>query len=117
MSDGRITTENASEYQRRSVEARNRNTAERRAFRDIFNEILCEDGGTYKGEVVSKKTLIAIKALKYLLEENELDAREFARMFEVVRDTAGEKPVERIQVTEISQQDIDEVEEMVLGAD
>nr|MBQ4458189.1 hypothetical protein [Clostridia bacterium] len=70
---------------------------EQAAFRDCFNAILDEDGGKYNGETVSKKQLIAIKALKYLLDSNDLSAHEFARMFEVVRDTVGEKPVERVE--------------------
>lgn len=70
---------------------------EQAAFRDCINAILEEDGGKYNGETISKKKLIAIKALKYLLDENELSAHEFARMFEIVRDTIGEKPVERVE--------------------
>lgn len=59
--------------------------------------MLDEDGGKYNGETISKKKLIAIKALKYLLDENDLSAHEFAKMFEIVRDTIGEKPVERVE--------------------
>ena len=83
------------------------------AFRDCFNAILDEDGGKYNGETVSKKQLIAIKALKYLLDSNDLSAHEFARMFEVVRDTVGEKPIDRVQVSEIDQSVIDEVEAVI----
>lgn len=70
---------------------------EQATFRDFFNSVLDEDGGKYNGETISKKKLIAIKALKYLLNENELSAHEFAKMFEIVRDTIGEKPVERVE--------------------
>lgn len=70
---------------------------EQAAFRDCINAILEEDGGKYNGETISKKKLIAIKALKYLLDDNDITAHEFARMFEIVRDTIGEKPVERVE--------------------
>lgn len=90
---------------------------EQSAFRDCINAILEEDGGKYNGETISKKKLIAIKALKYLLDENELSAHEFARMFEMVRDTIGEKPVDRVQVSELDAAVVDEVEAIVLGAD
>lgn len=70
---------------------------EQAAFRDCFNTILEEDGGKYNGKTVSKKQLIAIKALKYLLDEKDLSAHEFAKMFEIVRDTIGERPVERVE--------------------
>lgn len=86
---------------------------EKAAFRDCFNAILDEDGGKYNGETVSKKQLIAIKALKYLLDSNDLSAHEFARMFEVVRDTVGEKPIDRVQVSDLDQSVIDEVEAVI----
>lgn len=38
------------------------------------------------------------------------------KFWELIRDTAGFKPIDKIQVSEIDQQDIDEVEAMVLGA-
>ncbi len=87
-----------------------------KAFRDCLNAILEEDGGTYKGEIVSKKELIAIRALKYLIEKEDLDAREFAKLFEVVRDTIGEKPIDRVQVSELDQSVIDEVEAVIAEA-
>lgn len=86
---------------------------ENAAFRDCFNAILEEDGGKYNGETISKKKLIAIKALKYLLDENELSAHEFARMFEIVRDTIGEKPIDKVQFSEVDQSVIDEIEAMM----
>jgi Stress-induced bacterial acidophilic repeat motif. len=87
-------------------------------LRECLNEILDEDGGEYDGEIVSKRFLIAARALKYLLEDESLDAREFARMFEVVRDSCGEKPTDRsvIEMTNIDQRTIDEVEAIVLGS-
>ena len=39
------------------------------------------------------------------------------KFWELIRDTAGFKPIDKIQVSEIDQQDIDEVEAMVLGAE
>lgn len=39
------------------------------------------------------------------------------KFWELIRDTAGFKPIDKIQVTEIDQQAIDEVEAMVLGAE
>ena len=86
---------------------------EQAAFRDFFNSVLDEDGGKYNGETISKKKLIAIKALKYLLDENELSAHEFARMFEIVRDTIGEKPIDKVQFSEVDQSVIDEIEAMM----
>lgn len=39
------------------------------------------------------------------------------KFWELIRDTAGFKPIDKIQVAEIDQQAIDEVEAMVLGAE
>jgi hypothetical protein len=39
------------------------------------------------------------------------------KFWELIRDTAGYKPTERIHVSEIDQNVIDEVEAMVLGAE
>ena len=39
------------------------------------------------------------------------------KAFEIIRDTIGEKPAERITLAEIDQKTIDEVEKMVTGRD
>ena len=95
--NSRRSREQHSEDSRKGGKASGKSRREQAAFRDFFNSVLDEDGGKYKGETISKKKLIAIKALKYLLDENDLSAHEFAKMFEIVRDTIGEKPVERVE--------------------
>ena len=98
--DGKITKENAKEYQAKSAQARRRNAQERKAFKEIFDELLNERGGTYNGEEISKKQAIAIKALGYLLDKdaNLDEARAYMYAFERVRDTVGEKPMEKVAV-------------------
>ena len=39
------------------------------------------------------------------------------KFWELIRDTAGFKPIDKIQVSEIDQQTIDDVEAMVLGSE
>lgn len=95
--NSRRSREQHSEDSRKGGKASGKSRREQAAFRDFFNSVLDEDGGKYNGETISKKKLIAIKALKYLLDENDLSAHEFAKMFEIVRDTIGEKPVERVE--------------------
>ena len=85
----------------------------RRRKRDIRMalEALLEKEYTDKsGNVMTGVEAIALKQMEKAMKGD-------TRAFEVVRDTVGQKPIERLQVTEISQQDIDEVEEMVFGAD
>lgn len=44
-------------------------------------------------------------------------AIESDKAFEVLRDTIGQKPIDRVQIQEIDQNIIDEVEEMVFEDD
>lgn len=87
---------------------------EMKVIREHLNQILDEEV-EYDGEIVSKKHVIAIKAVEQILKE-DISARDFARLFEVIRDTVGEKPIDKLQVTEMDQAAVDEVEAMVLAA-
>lgn len=91
-----ITAENASDYQKRSVEARKQNNENKKAFREFFNSLLEEDGGTLNGRQATKKELITARAIQILLDKKTKDT-DFLRAFEVIRDTIGEKPIERTQ--------------------
>lgn len=90
-------------------------------------------GGKASGEARRRKRDIR-KALEMLLEKDFTDkkgvtmsgaeaiaAKQFQKAmkgdtnaFCVVRDTAGQKPVEKIQVDEVDQKALDELEKMVL---
>lgn len=93
-------------------------------------------GGIKSGEVRREKANLK-KQLQLFLEEDIKDkhgnvmtgaemmvkvaVKEMSKgnpkFWELIRDTAGFKPIDKIQVTEIDQQAIDEVEAMVLGAE
>ena len=65
---------------------------------------------TYKGkagEELSGAEAIAVKQMEKALKGD-------TRAFEVVRDSAGQKPVEKVMVAEVSQDVIDEVERAIL---
>lgn len=96
--DGKITKETAREYQAKSVDSRNRNTAERKAFRDLFTELLEENGGTRDGVVITKRMAIALKAMSFLTDD-DLDAKDYIKVLEFIRDTVGEKPSEKIDLS------------------
>ena len=89
----------------------------KKEFRELFEKMLSEDGGHLNGEPVTRKELIVARAMKILQDPDSSDAREFLKAFEIVRDTIGEKPVEKVMVAEVDQAVIDEVEAMVLGDD
>lgn len=54
------------------------------------------------------KTMTGTEALVYKLFEQALKGDKKA--FELIRDTAGQKPIDRVQITEVDQATIDEVE-------
>lgn len=85
----------------------------RRAKRDIrkaLEALLEKDYQDKSGNVMSGTEAIALKQMEKAMKGD-------SRAFELIRDTIGQKPIERVQVTEIDQADIDEVEAMVLGAE
>lgn len=83
----------------------------RRRKRDIRMAIDALLEKTYKGkggEELSGAEAIALKQMERALKGD-------TRAFEVVRDTAGQKPIEKVMIAEVEQSVIDEVERAVLG--
>ena len=83
----------------------------RRKKRDLRNaiEILLEtDIKGKNGEIKSGAEAIAIAQFQKALKGD-------TRAFEVLRDTAGQKPIEKVMVADVEQSVIDEVERAVLG--
>lgn len=81
----------------------------RRQKRDLKRamEILLEKQvTTKKGDEMSGAEAIALKQFEKALKGD-------AKAFELVRDTAGQKPIEKIQVAEVEQSVIDEIERMI----
>jgi hypothetical protein len=94
-------------------------------------------GGIRSGEVRREKADLKRQLLLFLETEATVDksgnpltgaelmvkvaAREMAKgnpkFWELIRDTAGFKPIDKVQVTEVDQSVIDEVEAMVLEAE
>jgi hypothetical protein len=69
-----------------------------------------EDIADKHGNVMTGAEMMVKVAVKEMSKGNP-------KFWELIRDTAGFKPIDKIQVTEIDQQAIDEVEAMVLGAE
>lgn len=85
----------------------------RRKKRDLRQaiEILLEtDIKNKNGEVKSGAEAIAIAQFQKALKGD-------TRAFEVIRDTAGQKPVEKVMVAEVDNDVINEIESMVLNDD
>jgi hypothetical protein len=101
----------AREYQKKSVESRNKNTAERKDLRKAI-EILLEKtvSKDKEGNEISGAEALALKQFEKALKGD-------TRAFEVIRDTSGQKPIEKVEMATIDQSVIDEVERMVFKDD
>ena len=105
-----------SEYKLSQEEAKKGGIASgeaRRRKRDIrlaLEALLEKEWKDKSGNVMSGTEAIALKQMEKAMKGD-------TRAFEIIRDTIGQKPIERVQITEIDQADIDEVEAMVLGAE
>lgn len=83
----------------------------RREKRDLKRalELLLEREYTdKKGGTKNGAELLAFKQFEKALSGD-------TKAFEVVRDTAGQKPVDKVMISEVEQEVIDEVERAVLG--
>lgn len=99
----KLTADEASKGGKASGEARRR----KRDIRLALEALLEKDVTDIVGNVMSGAEAIALKQMQKALKGD-------TRAFEVVRDSAGQKPVEKVMLAEVSQEVIDEVEKMVL---
>ena len=105
-----------SEYKLSQEEAKKGGIASgeaRRAKRDLrlaLEALLEKEFSAKDGTVLSGAEAIALKQMEKALKGD-------TKAFEVVRDTAGQKPVEKVMIAEVDQAVIDEVERAVLDDD
>ena len=103
-----LTTEKAREIGSKgginSGEARRR----KRDIRLAMEALLEKQYKGKNGEILSGAEAIAIKQMEKALKGD-------AKAFELVRDSAGQKPVEKVMVAEVEQSVIDDVEKAVLN--
>lgn len=100
----KLTAEEASRGGKRSAEVR----AAKRDLRRALEALLEKDISSKNGEKLSGAEALAIKQFEKALKGD-------AKAFELVRDTAGQKPVDKVMIAEVDQSVIDEVESAVLG--
>ena len=84
-----------------SAESRKR----KKLLRECIDELLAKEY-TSEGKTLTGSEALAVTLMKKAMKGD-------VKAFEVLRDTAGEKPVEKIMVAEVEQSIIDEVEKMV----
>lgn len=93
----------------RAREAQQKGTATKRARKTLREELLVLLSGDIvdrKGRTVQAQTAMSNALLKEALSGN-------TKAFEIIRDTIGEKPVDRVMIADIEQDVIDEVENAV----
>lgn len=86
-----------------SAETRRR----KRDLRLAIETLLEKDYTSKNGETVSGAEAIAIKQFEKAMKGD-------TKAFEVLRDTAGQKPIDKVMVADVEQSVIDEVEKAVL---
>ena len=94
----------------RAREAQLKGAATKRARRTLREELLALLSGEItdkKGRTVQAQTAMSNAILKEALSGN-------TKAFEVIRDTIGEKPVDKVMVADVDQEIINEVEKAVL---
>ena len=100
----KLTVEEQSNGGKASAEARRK----KRDLRLAIEALLEKDYTSKNGETVSGAEAIAIKQFEKAMKGD-------TKAFEVLRDTAGQKPIEKVMVADVEQSVIDEVERAVLG--
>lgn len=82
----------------------------KKLLKECLDELLEKDWENRKGEKHSGAEAISIALFKKALAGD-------IKAYETVRDTAGQKPVDKVMLAEVDQETINEVEKMVLGED
>ena len=98
----KLTVEEQSMGGKASAEARRK----KRDLRNAIEILLETDIKGKNGEIKSGADAIAIAQFQKALKGD-------TRAFEVIRDTAGQKPVEKVMVAEVEQSTLDEIEDLV----
>jgi len=103
----KLSRDEASKGGKNSVESRRK----KKQLREIL-EILMERnaGKDREGNDITTAEAMAIKAVKEAMNGDW-------KAWELVRDTSGQKPIEKVMIADVDQSIIDEVERMVLNDD
>lgn len=98
--------ENAAKAGKASVEARRK----KKLLRECLEELLEKDITDKSGNTMTGAEAMAVRVFKQALKGD-------LKAFEIVRDTAGQKPVDKVMVADVDASVIAEVEAMVKGGD
>lgn len=94
----KLTVEEASKGGKASGESRKR----KKLMREAFEELLSRDYHDAEGRTLDGTSALAAKVFKQAMDGD-------LKAFEIIRDTTGQKPVERVETVEISQETYERV--------
>lgn len=100
----RLTPEEASRGGKASGEARRR----KRLMREAFEELLEREYEDKSGKQLDGTSILAARVFKQAMNGD-------LRAFEIIRDTTGQKPVERVETVEIPPEVYRRVEDALNG--
>ena len=84
--------------------------AARKTLREELLALLTQDITDKNGRQMKTQTAISASMIKQALSGS-------TKAYELIRDTIGEKPVDRVMISEVDPETINEVERLVLGED
>lgn len=100
----KLTDEEVSRGGKASGEARRR----KRDLRQALEMLLEKEYKNGKGETITGTEAVTAKLFEQAMKGN-------IKAFETLRDTVGQKPIEKVMIAEVDQAVIDEVEKAVLN--
>lgn len=74
----------------------------KKLMREAFEELLAKEYTDTNGNKIDGTSALAVKVFKQAMDGD-------LKAFEIVRDTTGQKPVERVETVEISQETYEKV--------
>ena len=104
------TGEEQVEIARKGGKASGEAKRKKKLLKDCFDALLEQEFKSKDGKTATGSETLALTVFQKA-QRGDLKA------FELVRDTSGQKPVEKVMLAEVDQKTIDEVEAMVLGED
>ena len=106
----RLTTEKAREIGAKGGKASGEAKRRKKDLRLALEALLEKEFEDKKGNKLTGTEAITAKLFEKAMKGD-------VRAFETLRDTVGQKPVDKVMIAEVDQQVIDEVERMVLEDD
>ena len=103
---GEEARENGRKGGQKSGEARRA----RKTLREELLTLLTQDITDKNGRQMKTQTAISASMIKQALSGS-------TKAYEIIRDTIGEKPIDKVMVAEVDPETISEVEAMILGDD